>query len=286
MSEILKLADYYKALDTIGERGYPNGPSPGWECMDELYQPFPGYMTIVTGIPGHGKSEWVDALLVNLAWQYGFKFVYFSPENFPVAFHAIKLIEKMAGTKFPQLTREGRREAAQWVDEHFTFLYPSEEQCTLPDILRLAEQVKATFGMDGFVLDPWNEIDHRRPEGFSETEYISQSLTKVRRFAREKKVHAWIVAHPTKLQKNKDTKQYDPPTPYDISGSSHWRNKADFCVTVHRHSFDKQEMTVYVNKVKFKHFGKIGHATMDYDYHSGRIKDQRVDKFKLPVRFK
>jgi twinkle protein len=286
MTEIYKLADYYKALEHIGEKGYPRGPHPGWQAVEELYRPFPGYMTTITGIPGHGKSEWLDALLVNLAWQYGLKFVFFSPENFPVAFHAIKLIEKAGGNRYPTLSKETRKNMAEWVDEHFTFLYPSEENSTLPDIIRLAEQVKETFGMDGFIIDPWNEIDHRRPEGLSETEYISQSLTKVRRFSRDKKVHTWIVAHPTKMPKDKDTGKYAPPTPYDISGSAHWRNKADFCITVHRHSQDKNEIDLIVNKVKFKHFGKTGNVSLDYDYISGRFKDANMAHFDLPQGLK
>ena len=286
MADIFKLADYLGDLEIIGAKGFPRGPHPGWTSVEPLYRPHLGYMTTVTGIPGHGKSEWLDCMLINIAWRYGLKFVYFSPENFPVALHAVKLIEKVAGLPFKEQTKAGWREAATWLDEHFTFLYPSEEECTLPDILRLVAQVGDTYGAHGFVIDPWNEIDHKRPEGMSETEYISQSLTRVRRFAREKMMHAWIVAHPMKLQKNKDSKSYDPPTPYDISGSAHWRNKSDFCITCHRHDMSKDEMTVYVNKVKFKHFGKIGKTEMDYDCKAGRLKDKEESIYRLPEKVK
>lgn len=282
MPEIIKLADYQRALHIIGEKGFPTPPLPGWRSLNQLYRPFPGYMTTVTGIPGHGKSEWLDALLVNLAIQYGMKFVLFSPENFPVALHAIKMIEKVAGIPYGRMEKEGQREVEVWLDNHFTWINPAEENCTVSDILRLVDQVKQTFGANGMVIDPWNEVDHQRPAGLTETEYISQSLTKIRRFSREKKVHSWIVAHPTKLPKNRDTGKYDPPTPYDISGSGHWRNKSDFCITVHREDFETQQADVYIQKVKFKHFGKVGCARLDYDFACGRFKDTDEPNFKLP----
>ena len=63
------------------------------------------------------------------------------------------------------------------------------------------------------------------------------SLGQIRRFARIYAVHVWLVAHPQKLYR-RDDGSYPVPTPYDISGSAHWRNKADNCVTVWR---DEQE---------------------------------------------
>ena len=62
--------------------------------MDKHYTVAPGQWTLVTGIPGHGKSEWLDALIVNLAEAGDWHFAIYSPENFPQAQHAAKLIEK------------------------------------------------------------------------------------------------------------------------------------------------------------------------------------------------
>ena len=41
----------------------------------------PGELTIVTGVPNSGKSEWIDALLVNLNESVGWKFALCSMEN-------------------------------------------------------------------------------------------------------------------------------------------------------------------------------------------------------------
>lgn len=34
----------------------------------------PGELTIITGVPNSGKSEWIDALMVNLADRFGWRF--------------------------------------------------------------------------------------------------------------------------------------------------------------------------------------------------------------------
>ena len=129
---------------------------------------------------------------------------------------------------------------------------------TIEKILELARQAVTRYGINGLVIDPWNELDHSRPANLTETEYISRCLTRVRRFARNHHVHVWLVAHPIKLRKNEDG-TYPVPTPYDISGSSHWRNKADNCLTVYRNvEADDHCVELHVQKIRFRQVGKVG----------------------------
>jgi twinkle protein len=94
----------------------------------------------------------------------------------------------------------------------------------------------------------------------------------VRAWARERRIHVWIVAHPQKLQRIKETQALPIPTPDSISGSVHWWNKADCAITVHRDLAqpDKPEVDIYVQKVRFKHVGRVGKATLLYDRVTGR----------------
>jgi len=41
----------------------------------------PGELTIITGVPNSGKSEWIDALLCNLTHQHGWSFALCSMEK-------------------------------------------------------------------------------------------------------------------------------------------------------------------------------------------------------------
>jgi twinkle protein len=144
-----------------------------------------------------------------------------------------------------------------------------DDSWSLNNLLEKAKTLVTRYGINGLVLDPWNEIEHTRTSAMSETEYISKALTQIRQFARLYNVHVWVVAHPTKLQKDNKTGDYPPPTPYDISGSSNWRNKSDNCVTVYRRTptagHDNFLVDIFIMKVRFKEVGKVGGVALRYD---------------------
>jgi len=121
----------------------------------------------------------------------------------------------------------------------------------------------------GLVIDPYNEIEHRRPPNMTETEYVSQLLGKVKRFAQNHGVHVWIVAHPAKIRREGNS--LPVPTLYDISGSANWANKADLGIVVHRDPETGPTRTdIYIRKVRFKSVGKIGAASLRWDRATGR----------------
>lgn len=258
---------------TLRDAGVQRGVLTGWEDIDELYTVRPGEMTIVTGIPNSGKSNWLDALIVNIARENGWRFAMFSPENQPTEDHVSRMCEKFVGAPFfdgptPRMSQTELSVAMDFLQDQFWWILPdAEDDWSLDSLLLKAKALVRRVGINGLVIDPWNEIDHARPQGLSETEYISQSLTKIRRFARGNNVHVWVVAHPAKLQKDASGK-YPCPTPYDISGSAHWRNKADNCIAVYRHFQVEGEppkpIEIHVQKIRFRHVGKIGMAELDY----------------------
>jgi len=84
-----------------------------------------------------------------------------------------------------------------------------------------------------------------------------------------------VVAHPSKLLRGADGKR-PVPTPYDIAGSAHWYNKADNIITVHRDQLEPrdQRVQIHVQKVRFKHMGRIGLAELMYDRVTGRYHER------------
>ncbi len=270
--------DFTDRMLAAYEDGVKRGQSTGWAAVDSLYTVREGEWTVVTGIPGHGKSEWLDALMVNLATTFGWRFAICSPENQPIEQHAIKLVEKLIGLPFnrgsnARMTREHLDSGMNWLREYFDWILP--DPITVDDILRRALILVKRRGIKGLVIDPWNEVESARPDKMSETEWISSALSKFRRFARENQVHLWIVAHPTKLQKDQKTGKYPCPTPYDISGSSHWRNKADNAIAVWRDTGKYgAPVEIHVQKIRFKIIGKIGVARLKYDTVTGRYYDE------------
>lgn len=272
---IINVSDIFTDIENLYDRGLPGGESTGWKEVDPYYTVRRGEISIVTGVPSHGKSEWIDALVCNLATNTGWKTGIFSPENYPIQRHVAKLIQKVVGKPFgdgptARMERSYVTEGQKWVDKFFTFINPPDDKLTVDGILELTQIIVRRKGLDGLIIDPWNEIDHARPAGLTESEYISKALTTIRRFARTHKIHIWVIAHPTKLQRQQDG-TYPIPTPYDISGAAHWRNKADVAICVWRDvTNEKSKVQVHIQKVRFREVGKVGLAELKYDIPSGK----------------
>jgi twinkle protein len=85
----------------------------------------------------------------------------------------------------------------RWTNDHFAWIMPSsEDDWTIEKILAAASQLCLRRGIRGLVIDPWNELEALRPSGMTETEFVSQSLKRIRVFARNRDVDAWVVVHP------------------------------------------------------------------------------------------
>jgi twinkle protein len=236
---VFAVEDLSDRIEHLYAHGWERGVETGWEEVDHFYTVRPGEFTVVTGIPNSGKSNWVDALTVNLAAIHGWRFAIFSPENQPLEDHMARMIEKYARCPFDdgpteRMDRDTLRMSKAWVNEHFSWILPGEDtDWTIENVLDRARALVFRKGIRGLVIDPWNEIEHYRVNGMTETEYVSHALKRMRQFARRHGIHLWVVAHPAKLYREKDG-SYPVPTLYDISGSAHWRNKADNGICVWR----------------------------------------------------
>lgn len=272
---VVTARNFHNEVMSLYDHGLDRGVSTGFGSLDELFTVRPGEMTIVTGIPNSGKSNWVDALLVNLAKIHGWPSALFSPENQPIQDHISRLCEKHLSKPFfdghyQRMTKEELDASMEWVDKHFHFILPEDDSdWTLEHILDASRQLVYRHGIRCLVIDPWNEMEHERKASQTETEYVSVALKRIRQFARMNGVHVFVVAHPAKLYKDKDG-NYPVPSPYDISGSAHWRNKADNCITVWRDFNDTNgSIEVHVQKVRFRQVGKIGTCYAFYQRHNG-----------------
>lgn len=268
---VFSVADLSQKVDVLWERGWERGQSTGFPNLDEFYTVRPGEFTVVTGIPNSGKSNFIDHMLVKLANRHGWRFAMFSPENQPLEDHMARMLEKYSGKPFQdgpteRMSPSERDNAKSWLNDHFRWILPDEDaDWTVDDVLSRAKELVFRFGIKGLVIDPWNELEMQVQDRESETNYISRELKRIRQFGRKYGVHVWVVAHPTKLFKDKDG-NFPVPTPYDISGSAHWRNKADNCISVWRDFSDpdSRHIEVHVQKIRFRQIGRLGFAQFHY----------------------
>ncbi|KAK8581374.1 hypothetical protein V6N13_144403 [Hibiscus sabdariffa] len=281
---LFNFRDFFDEIDQYYHRtrGYELGVSTGWRTLDNLYNVVPGELTIVTGVPNSGKSEWIDALLCNLNKSVGWKFALCSMEN-KVRDHARKLIEKYIkrpffdagyGSDAERMSVQELEEGKKWLSDTFSLIRCEND--SLPNIewvLGLARAAVLRHGVRGLVIDPYNELDHQRRANQTETEYVSQMLTKIKRFAQHHSCHVWFVAHPRQLHHWTGA----PPNLYDISGSAHFINKCDNGIVIHRNRDPEAGpvdlVQVCVRKVRNKVVGNIGDAFLSYDRVTGVYND-------------
>ncbi|WP_320980017.1 DnaB-like helicase C-terminal domain-containing protein [Bacteroides sp.] len=265
---IFTVSDFEPSLDALFEHGMQKGVTIGHENFDRLLSFETKRLCVVTGIPGSGKSEFIDEIAERLNMRYGWRFAYFSPENAPLAYHASKLIEKFTGKHFDKqhLTFGEYKQVKQHLETDFFFIAPKDDY-RLDTILERAKFLVRRKGIKALVIDPYNRLEDES-EGQNETKYISKMLDRLTNFAQQNDVLIILMAHPTKMAKNKDG-AIEAPTLYDISGSAHFNNKADFGIVVHRNRIENT-VEVHVQKVKFKHLGECGTALFKYNLNNGR----------------
>ena len=260
--------------------------STGLHTLDEYWKLEVGTLNIVTGIPSHGKSEFLDQIVVNTIKLLSWKWAIFSPENYPMAAHFQKLSEKLTGKRMFKAGENAYYNGVDIMDDkdfamaiaklgqHIDTLTITEAN-DLDNIMNRIEVCISKHGLNAFILDPWNEIEHKRTSAHTETEYISMVLSKLRNFSRLRKVTCFLVAHPSKLKR--DLKgNYPVPTPYDISGSAHFRNKADICLCVWRDIAKKDgSLEVHIQKVRNRNAGKAGNiCKLVWNQATGIIRDK------------
>jgi len=284
---LIRVADLEASIKEIYSKPFDEGLSISvYHKFSYHYRFAGGQLNVITGIPSHGKSEFLDQLISLWAMEHKLKFAMFSPENYPKEFHIVKFLSKFTYKPFYS---EGRMSSADLdgamkkINEHLIFLEPHEDDISLEALLSLVLDAKKEHGISAFVLDPWNDIESNIPANKTEVQYIGECLTKIRRFGRANKITPFIVAHPTKLLPKQAGDPYPVPTAYNINGGAMWFNKADNILTVYRNPDDT--ITVYVQKIKFKQFGKKGQIDFNYNPKTGVYEEKKEDINQLPEGF-
>lgn len=257
-------------LRDFPDRGLPEVFSTGLANMDPHMMLEVGRLMVVTGVPGHGKSEVTDRIVYNMANNRDWHSCVASFENAPTPNWRDSMRRKYWGRNPYKLLVEEKKEADNWIQKHFSFIaqHPDEEnELSLEDILEAATISVIRYGTKILLIDPWNEIEHKRRKDETGTEYISRALRRLKSFARQYGVLVIIVAHPQKMNDKGTIKR---PSLYDISGSSTWYDKADYGILAWRPDITKPFVEIDIKKIKFQHYmGRPDCINYEFDVESG-----------------
>lgn len=245
----------------------PKPPSiiyePRFNLFRENFKVRLGDFAVITGTPGFGKTSFANDLYCGVAVDYNLTVAWASFEQDPQVDHKRNLRSWFCQMPEFQLDQQQREAADRWIEHQHRFIVPDEDDdASLEWLLEKMEVAATRDHVRIFVLDPWNELEHSRQHGETETEYTGRAIRALKRFAKAFRVHICVIAHPTKSVKDVDG-NYKMPTLYDIAGSANWYNKADLGVIVHRVNDD--DTHIKVQKSRYHDIiGKPGEVRMQY----------------------
>ena len=250
------------------ENGFKKGYQVGLQNFDEIFSTYTGQFITVTGIPSSGKSDFVDQMIVGYNQNYQWKTAFASPENAPTFLHAHKLMRKV-WQDMPQKSDIGGakwKSIAKHVNENFFFI--DMERYTLESVLKKGAELVKRKGIKCLVIDPFNKVRDVNCKTEDVNRYTMEYLTKIEIFAKKYDVLVIVVAHPTKMYKDKDGK-IEEPTMYNIKGGGEWYDASYHGLLIHR-DYDNKTVKAKVLKVKFQNLGENGaEAHFRWEYKSG-----------------
>lgn len=266
---IEELHDIEANLDQLFNNGLQKGATLGIPEMDSFLSFSTGMVIVVTGIPSHGKTNWLNYALIRLNILHAWKIAFFSPEFYPVTLHMSQIIETLGGKRFSakNYTQSEYEILKEYVNKNYFWIDPDDTD--ISSVLNRAKFLIRKRGIKAFVIDPFNSLTDEKRTIYKQDEYISDFLQKIRWFARKYDVAVFIVMHPTK-QNKLETGLYPVCDLYACKGASEIYDKSDIGITVWRNEL-KNYAEAHVTKMKFRHMGQKGHATFVYNNQNARF---------------
>lgn len=275
---LYRATDYKQNVYDLYDGNYTKPFTIGMRGLDDIFSVLPSTLCVITGIPNHGKSLFLDQIMMNLAENHEQRFAIFSPEH-STAMHMRRLSTMYIGKSFDESfgDRMSKKEldyALEFINEHFFFIETKDAVPNIGLITSIAKKAVYKHGCH-LVIDPYNEVDATRSGNKREDEHIRDFLSTLKKWARNHEKWVAVVAHPTKLPRQQDG-SHQVPDAYSISGSANWNNQSDAILTVSR-CFETNTTQVYTRKIREQGlYGSIGVADFSYSHKTKRF-EPKVD---------
>jgi twinkle protein len=277
LSDIYEVEDFRNELNDYFENGMPQGKTLGIPELDKIIRWQTGRFGVATGIPGMGKSEFLDFVYCRLNILYNWPIGYYSPESMPLQQHFSKIFPKFVGKDYKKgvVNDNEKYTGEEYINKNVFWVNPPVDM-DIDGILSRFEYLVKAKGCKAFVIDPFNRIEQSANHSDNERLFIKKNLVKMSNFTKRTDSLLFLVAHPTKMTKDKDDIKYKIPGPYNISGSADFLNMCDYTLTVHRGQDSETGKYqsfgyVIVQKAKInKTMGDTGSWNYWYNINNGR----------------
>lgn len=251
------------------ERGEVRAYNIGVDPISDQIAIVPGTLTVVTGYANMGKSTLMNAVIGHaLMNHFPVCVASFETDVKPILLDGLRMA--MMRIDKNELRRCDTSDVDEILERNLTIITQAVDEDAEMDLDAFLEYARIAVTRDGarmIVLDPWNEVEHKRRRDENETDYISRSLRAIKRFAKQYDVAFWVVAHPSKPQHGVKT----IPGLYDISGSANWANKADYGLTYHRPDFEQNFAHIVISKVRMGLPGRRDKVGVTFDFRTSEF---------------
>jgi hypothetical protein len=229
-----------------------------------------GEVTCITGWPQSGKSEFMMFMMLCMAVYKGWKWALYCPENMSVdkddnttageIFDTLihMLIGKSTDPHFEnQMTEQEYELGIEFISQHFFVVYPEEDH-KVEVINEYLIHITRTFGVDGWLKDPWNSLDD--DYGSREDQFLRRALSKENKLAKQKKICNVISAHPAGKPVKGEAGLLERPNQWNLSGGNMWNNKLDNVLSLNRPYYfeDMSDTRVELHSLKIKKQKLVG----------------------------
>ena len=222
---IFYVEDIFSTMLENFQRGVQIAPPTRIDVLDEFFRWKKGDINLCTGYANAGKSTFMlQLMLIKSIWD-GWKWAVFSPENFPAYDFYDDLVEMYVGKWKTDMKKEEYIEACDFIGKHIFFVYPENEH----DIESVHDKFRYLIlkkGLDGVMIDPFNQLDSMQKAYQREDQYLSSILKDIKRFALLNGICYNIIAHP-KSPSYREDKSLPVADMYDLAGGAMWGNKID-----------------------------------------------------------
>lgn len=220
-----------KDLDTI------DGISTGFAEIDkELMRLFYSTLTILSGVPGAGKTSWLSQLICNTldqdknCWLFSRELPDWMSKNWInyifAGRHNINEFTNKNGAKYYKVKQEAKAQ----IDKYYKgrlYIYKDDFDTDIDALLQSMTDVVRKYGVKLLVIDNMMMIEmnaNEKNQNQKETEIIKKLID----FSMKYNVAVVLVAHPRKLQAGAELGLYD------ISGSANIQNLAHRTISLRR----------------------------------------------------
>jgi len=298
MGEKIKEESFYVPLDitaAINEHDQlvQTGETCRVEALKNQFAWMRGHVNGWYGWGGDGKSTMLDFLSVLKVKYDNWKVCMYKPENMDTVMKngkpqikANRIYKNLAWTingktwnknfsikhKSAIMSFEEEQEALKVISKNVFIIYPKDR--SIASLMKSFRFMYDTYGIDIFVLDPWNVVQTGDEDGFTKDEQLSNVFHQIKEFAMETNSIFNIVSHPKSMTEQRETKAKNSPfkvvNPYMILGGSAWDMKMDGQFSVYqpdRHLWPRgTKVELHTFKVKDSEIAGYEWGMVQFDF--------------------